>query len=85
MTLPNNIAASARIARVENPTIRGIYEAIEKERVRQGRALSNIGSPAYTNGLSRCHPENLQMRTIAAVLDTLDIEVILVNREGDQL
>ena len=85
MTLPNNIAASARVARVENPTIRGIYEAIEKERVRQGVPMLGVDITGKYNAVLSSCDRDLKLKTLLHVLKSLGIEMILVNREGERL
>ena len=76
-------AESKRPASIKNPTIRRLYESIERERVRQGKSMSDLDGGVWNIALR--HPETIQMRTIANVIDALDMDVILINREGDQV
>ena len=75
-------AVSARTAAIENPTIRRLYEGIERERVRQGVPLFDLGT--WNRGLTK-NPHSMAITSIVDVLDELDIDIVLVNREGDQV
>ena len=74
---------SGRLNRVENHTLRGIMEAIEKERVRQGLTLGVFMNAAWNAHLA--DPNVMYARTLCKALDELDMEVVLINKEGDQV
>ena len=76
-------AVSGRTATVESGTLRRLYEAVEKERVRQGLSMYALDGGSWNIALR--HAERMLIRTFVRVLDELDVEIILINKNGDQL
>ena len=74
---------SQRTKSVENATMRGIYEAIERERVRQNIPMEQFMDGAWNNALR--HANGLSARNVCRALDALDIDVIFINKEGEQV
>lgn len=76
-------AVSERTKEVENETLRGVLDAIERERVRQGLGLSLFMNGSWNADLN--HLYRIRASTIARALEELDMDIVLINREGDQV
>lgn len=74
---------SGRTSDVQNAMMRGIVEAIEHERVRQNIPMEQFMDGAWNNALR--HANGLSARNVCRALDALDIEVIFINKEGEQV
>jgi hypothetical protein len=80
----SNPSVSGNLARFD-PDRRRVLEAIEKERVRQGVPMLGVDiSGKYNAVLSSCD-RDLKLKTLLHVLKSLEIQMILVNREGKAL
>lgn len=80
----SNPAISGKIDAISNPIQRKLIAAIEKERVRQGFSMWGMdGTGAYNAAVSA--GRNMQLKTFLTACDTLDIDIILINHEGEQI
>ena len=74
---------SERTKDVQNATLRGVLEAIERERVRQNQPLTIFLNGSWNSELRVIN--HVRASTVAKALEELDIDVVLVNREGEQI
>lgn len=74
---------SERTKDVKNATLRGVLEAIERERVRQNQPLTIFLNGSWNSELRVIN--HVRANTVARAIDELDLDVILINKEGEQV
>lgn len=74
---------SERTKDVQNATLRGVLEAIERERVRQNQPLTLFMNGSWNGELRVLN--RVRASTVARAIDELDLEIILINKEGEQV
>ena len=76
-------AVSERTRDVQNATMRGVLEAIERERVRQNQPLTLFMNGSWNAELRVIN--RVRAITVARAIDELDMDIVLINKEGDQI
>ena len=76
---------SRKLDEIEDPAVRAVLIPIEKERLRQNLSMLDVdgGSGSYCGAVK--YGKSVNVKTLRRWMDVLGMDLVFINKEGDQV